>query len=76
MKTNQKNYSDIFRKDFKGYMEPILLTGLEHEGDKLGITRSKTIRYACIEFLIKRGFPLNVISNKFNAFYRGISHNM
>ena len=66
------NYSDIYRKDYKGYMEHILLTGLEHEGDKLGISRSQTIRYACIKFLIEREFPLNAISNKFNAFYRGI----
>lgn len=73
MKTGNPNYSDISRKDYKGYMEPVLITGCDHQSKKLKITRSKYIRYAVINQLIKDGFPLNKISNKFNAFYRGIS---
>jgi len=69
------NFSDIIRVDYKGYMEPLLLTALEHEGNKIGISRSKMIRYACIKLLIERKYPLNHISNKFNDFYRGITHN-
>jgi hypothetical protein len=67
------NYSDISRKDYKGYMEPILLTGCEHQANKLKITRSKYVRYAVINQLIKDGFPLNRVSSKFNAFYRGMT---
>ena len=68
-----KNYSDISRQDYKGYMEPILLTGCNHQAEKLNITRSKYIRYAVINQLIHDGFPLKNISCKFNAFYRGIT---
>ena len=67
------NYSDVLRQDYKGFMEPILLTGCNHQAEKLGITRSKYIRYAVINQLIKDGFPLKNISCKFNAFYRGIA---
>ena len=67
------NYSNILRFDYKGYMEPILLTGCNHQADKLKITRSKYIRYAVINQLIRDGFPLKSISNKFNAFYRGMT---
>lgn len=73
MKLKNPNYSDVLRQDYKGYMEPILLTGCDHQGSKLGITRSKYIRYAVINQLIKDGFPLKCKSNKFNAFYKGIS---
>ena len=66
------NFSDTFRVDYKGYMEPILLHALNHEAGKIGITRSKLIRYAVIKLLIEKGFPLKSLSNKFNDFYRGI----
>jgi hypothetical protein len=69
------NFSDLFRKDYKGYMEPLLLTACDHEANKLGITRSKFIRYAVIKLLIEKEYPLKSISNKFNAFYRGITTN-
>jgi hypothetical protein len=67
------NYSDISRMDYKGYAEPILLTGCNHQASKLKITRSKYIRYAIINQLIRDGFPLKNISCKFNAFYRGMN---
>lgn len=67
------NFSDTFRIDYKGYMEPVLLTALNHIAEKMGITRSKLIRYAAIKLLIEKEYPLNCISNKFNAFYRGIT---
>lgn len=74
--TKNPNYSDVLRQDYKGYMEPILLTGCNHQANKLKITRSKYIRYAVINQLIKDGFPLKSISNKFNAFYKGITTNV
>lgn len=55
-------------------MEPILLTACDHVAGKMGITRSKFIRYAVINMLIKKEYPLKRMSNKFNAFYRGVSH--
>ena len=67
------NFSDISRKDYKGYMEPLLLTACDLEAEKLGITRSKFIRYAVIKLLIEKKYPLSTISNKFNAFYRGMT---
>jgi len=66
------NFSDTFRVDYKGYMEPILLHALNHEAEKMGITRSKIIRYAAIKLLIEKEYPLMKLSNKFNDFYRGI----
>lgn len=72
---NKPNYSDISCKDYKGYMEPILLTGLNHIAEKRNTTRSKLIREISIKFLIKNEFPLKTISNKFNSFYRGITDN-
>ena len=68
-----ENYSDLLRMDYKGYMEPVLLTGCNHQAGKLKITRSKYIRYAVINQLIRDGFPLKNISCKFNAFYKGIA---
>lgn len=71
--TKTPNYSDVLRQDYKGFMEPLLLTGCNHQASKLKITRSKYIRYAVINQLIRDGFPLNKISCKFNVFYRGMT---
>jgi hypothetical protein len=68
-------YSDKFRKDYKGYMEPLLLTACDHEAGKLNISRSQFLRYAAIRLLIRKKYPLNIMSSKFNDFYRGMSHN-
>jgi len=73
MSAINENYSDISRMDYKGYMEPVLLTGCNHQAEKLKITRSKYIRYAVINQLIRDNFPLMRLSNKFNAFYKGIA---
>jgi hypothetical protein len=70
------NYSDLFRKDYKAYAEPVLLTAASHQGEKKGLTRSEWIREAIIEKAIREGYPLKNISNKFNEFYRGITHNL
>ena len=40
-----------------------------HQGNKLGITRSKYIRYAVIRALIQDGYPLDKITDKFQKFY-------
>jgi len=75
MKLKNPNYSDLLRQDYKGYMEPILLTACNHQSEKLNITRSKYIRYAVINQVIRDGFPLNRITSKFNAFYKGMTIN-
>jgi len=66
------NFTDKFRIGYKGFMEPLLLTACKHEGEKLGISRSKFLRYAAILLLIEKEYPLKTISNKFNDFYRAI----
>lgn len=66
-------YSDNGRVQFKAFAEPILLTGAEHQGSKIGISRSKYIRYALINQLIRDGYPLDNITSKFNKFYRAIT---
>jgi hypothetical protein len=66
-------WSDKIRVDYKGYMEPLLLTACEHQATKCGAkTRSKYIRYAVIRSLIQDGYPLNKISKKFDKFYQPI----
>jgi len=64
-------WSDKIRVDYKGYMEPLLLAACEHQAKKCGAnTRSKYIRYAVIRALIKDGYPLKEVSNKFDYFYK------
>ena len=64
------NFSDIIRKDFKIYLEPVLATGCDHMAGKVGCkTRSKYIRYAVIRALIQDGYPLDKVSKKFDDFY-------
>ena len=64
-------WDDKTRVDYKGYMEPLLLTACEHQAKKCGArTRSKYIRYAVIRALIKDGYPLREISSKFDLFYK------
>jgi len=67
------NFTDIIRKDYRTYLEPILATACKHQGSKLNITMSKYIRYSVINQLIKDGYPLNRISSKFNIFYKGVT---
>jgi hypothetical protein len=65
--------SDKFREKIPFYCEPLLATGCAHQGEKIGITRSKYVRYAVINQLIKDGYPLNKLSSKFNKFYEAMS---
>ena len=62
-------WSDKLRCDYKIYLELILAIGCEHQGTKIGITRSKYIRYAVIRALIQDGYPLDKITDKFQKFY-------
>ena len=66
-------YSDTFRECYKGYAEPLLLTAATHQGCKKKISRSKYIRYALINQLIRDGYPLQNITSKFNDFYKAIT---
>jgi hypothetical protein len=66
----ESNFSDISRKDFKIYLEPVLATACDHQAGKVGCkTRSKYIRYAVIRALIQDGYPLDKVSDKFLDFY-------
>ena len=67
------NYSDKFREDYKGYMEPILLTQATFYGEKKNQTRSEYVRQAVVERLIREGCPLKNMSSKFNDLYKGIT---
>ena len=70
------NFSDKFRESFKVYLEPLLATGCKHQAGKTKCrTMSKYIRYSVINQLIRDGYPLKEISNKFNDFYRGMTTN-
>jgi len=67
--------NDLLRVDYKGYMEPILLTACKHQATKSNAkTRSKYIRWAVIRALIQDGYPLNKITNKFNMFYKSMGY--
>lgn len=66
-------YSDVLRKDYKAYMEPVLLTACDHMAKKIGTnTRSRYIRYAVIRALIVDGYPLDRVSGKFDKFYKSL----
>ena len=67
------NFTDKFRVDYRTYLEPLLATACTHQGSKLNITRSKYIRFAVINQLIRDKYPLRDISSKFNAFYKGVT---
>jgi len=74
--------TDSLRCDYKIYLEPILATGCQYQGNRLQITRSKYVRYAVIRALIEDDYPLNKLSKKFDKFYahkindlhRGMTH--
>jgi hypothetical protein len=67
------NYSDKIRTDYKGYMEPLLLTLASFYGEKNKQTRSEYIRQAVAERLIRDGCPLKNMTRKFNDLYKGIT---
>ncbi len=68
-----------FRNDYKIYLEPLLATACQFEGEKRKISRSKYIRYAVIRSLILDGYPLKNFTDKFDKFinhlHKGILHN-
>lgn len=66
-------FSDKIRVKYDAYAEPILLTACVHQGKELNISRSKYIRYAIINQLIKDEYPLDRMSSKFNKFYQLIT---
>ena len=65
----RNSMSDILRLDYNVYLEPVLATAAAGVAKDIGcMTRSKYIRYALINQLIRDGYPLKKVSNKFNAF--------
>jgi hypothetical protein len=67
------NYSDILCVEYKGFLEPILITACNHLGSKIGLTRSKYIRKIIVEAVKKSDFPLDRLSNKFKDMQVGIT---
>ena len=67
------SYSDAIQVDYKAYAEPVLLTAMLHQAQKVGMTRSQYIRDTMIRQVVKDGYPLGKVSKKFNELLRGIS---
>jgi len=64
-------FSDVLRKNYKVFLEPLLASACDHMALKIGCrTRSKYIRYAVIRALISDGYPLKNVSDKFGSFYK------
>jgi hypothetical protein len=60
------NTSNLIRSDYTVYIEPELATRSQEAAQKIGCrTRSKFIRYAVINQLVREGFQL---SDKFKPF--------
>ena len=62
-------WSDKIRKDYRVYLEPVLATAAKHQAEKVNCrTMSRYIRRAIIIQLIKDGYPLGKVSDKFNKY--------
>lgn len=67
------SFSDAIQVDYKGYAEPLLLTAMSHQAKKKGLTRSQYIRDTMIRQVVRDGYPLGKISQKFNKLLRGMT---
>ena len=56
------------RYEIKLFLEKLLITACNHQGKKLGISRSKYIRYAVINQVLCDGYPLKEFTEKFDDF--------
>lgn len=69
--------SDIIRKDYRVYLEPVLATACSHQAKKVGIrTMSRYIRRAVVMALKADGYPLDSVTCKFrkvNMLYKGVT---
>jgi len=58
--------SDIIRKDYRVYLEPVLATACVHQAKKIGVrTMSRYIRRAVVMALKADGYPLDSVTRKF-----------
>jgi len=65
------NFSDKNCNLYQVYLEPVLATAASHQASKSKLrTRSKWLREAAIEKLIREDYPLKTMSSKFNEFYK------
>ena len=69
--------SDIIRKDYRVYLEPILASACTHQAGVVGIrTMSRYIRRAVVLALKADGYPLDSVTSKFRnvkLLYKGVS---
>lgn len=58
--------SDMIRKDYRVYLEPVLATACSHQAMKVGVrTMSRYIRRAVVYMLKMDGYPLDSVTRKF-----------
>jgi len=66
-------YSDRIRKDYRVYLEPVLATASAHQAGVVGCrTMSRYIRRAVVTQLIRDGYPLGSVSEKFEKYQQVI----
>lgn len=63
-------FDDKLRYAKKTFIENLLSTGCGVQGKKLRLSRSKYIRYAIINQLIRDKYPLSEFTDKFDPFYK------
>lgn len=68
------NFDDRIRYPIKVFVEKIVITAANHHADKLGLTRSKYVRYSLIEKLIRTGYPFQQFTSKFDDFYKFLNY--
>jgi len=68
------NFDDKIRYPIKIFVERIIITAANHHADKLGLSRSKYVRYSLIEKLIRAGYPFQTFTRKFDDFYKFLNY--
>jgi len=66
---------DSIRLDYRVYLEPVLAQAARSRAGKVGCrTLSKYIRYAIINQVLRDGYPLETVSQKFKPFCDRVLH--
>jgi hypothetical protein len=68
------NFDDTLRYPIKIFVEKIIITAANHHAEKLGLSRSKYIRYSLIEKLIRSDYPFQQFTEKFDDFYKFLNY--
>lgn len=69
--------SDIIRRDYRVYLEPVLAMACAHQAKVVGVrTMSRYIRRAVVLALKADGYPVDSVTSKFKkvkVLYKGVS---